>query len=193
MFKKWSVTFFAVLAVLALSSAKADRLSSAADYFGQPVYDAGGHLLYIAENSRQSHSQEEYVMIRVQNIKEKRRNETGRVMVALWDSSETYARPDILPFRHSFHWAKDAINHELVFKIGGLTPGNQYAFFAHFDKNNDGELNTMFGIPTEQYVFSNTANQGRGPGLTSEHLSAPKYKHTLVTYQYAGQEVLLPF
>jgi uncharacterized protein (DUF2141 family) len=81
----------------------------------------------------------------------------------------------------------------MIFKISGLVPGNTYSYFTHFDQNNNGELDFFGVIPTEPYMFTNTANQGQGPGLSREGLGAPRYESTLVTYRQPAQEIILPY
>ncbi|MCA9507742.1 MAG: DUF2141 domain-containing protein [Myxococcales bacterium] len=159
---------------------------------GQAVRDKQGKVLHVIENQSQTHSKEHYVMVRVKNFKI-RKNEKGRIRVVLWDGPENYGKENMKPFRSSSYWAKEAPNGEMIFKIGGLEIGKQYAFFAHFDKSNNGKVNRLFGIPTEPYIFSNNKNQGKGPGLTREGLSPPKYENTLVTYTTPGQEIEMSF
>jgi uncharacterized protein (DUF2141 family) len=161
-------------------------------FFGEPVYDAAGKLQYVAENKSQTHSKDNYVMVRVKNIKKADARKTGRIRVALWNAKETFAKEGVKPFRAVSHWAKDTVNDEMLFKIGGLTLGENLAFFAHFDELDTGKVARGFlGIPKEQFIFSNTKNQGMGPGLTREGLSAPKFESTLVKYLRPGQEIVL--
>ncbi len=172
--------------------AKRAALFERENYYGQAVRDEKGKISYIEENKIQSHSKEEFVMVRVKNFKINK-NEKGRIRVAVWNSPENYGQEGVAPFRSSSYWAKDAPEGEMLFKIGGLEKGKQYSFFGHFDKNDDGKVNRIFGIPTEPYIFSNSKNQGKGAGLSREGLSPPKFENTLVTYTGPGQEIVLGF
>lgn len=175
------------LAVGQLYAANYDR----SVYFGQPQYDANGNLTEVLENTSQTHNMDEFVYINVKNIK----NKDGRVRIAMWDNKADYDnKENRRPFRACSHVASDNMNGTMTFKIGGLTPGQDYSFFAHHDENNDGIVNrNLFGVPKEPYVFTNTANQGCGTGLTREGLSAPCFESTLVTYKEAGQVITLLF
>jgi uncharacterized protein (DUF2141 family) len=160
--------------------------------FGEPVRDAQGKILYIAENKTQTHSKDNFVLVRVKGFKT-RKEETGRIRVAVWNSPTNYGKEGIAPFRASSYWAKEAHDNEMLFKIGGLEKGKQYSFFGHFDTNNNGKVNRVFGIPTEPYIFSNSKNQGKGIGLSRKGLSPPDFKDTLVSFTGPGQEIILSF
>lgn len=160
--------------------------------FGEPVRDAKGTLLHVEENKSQTHAREQCAVLHVKNFKI-RNNEPGRIRVAVWNSPENYGKEGLKPFRSSSYWAKEAPGGEMIFKICGLEIGKEYSFFGHFDKNNDGVVNRILGIPTEPYIFSNKANQGKGAGLSREGLSPPKFENTLVTYTGPGQEIVLSF
>lgn len=159
--------------------------------FGEPVRDEKGTLVHVEENKSQT-AKDQCVMLRVKNFKI-RKNESGRIRVAVWNNPENYGKEGLKPFRSSSYWAKEAPQGEMIFKICGLEVGKSYSFFGHFDKNNDGIVNRILGIPTEPYIFSNQANQGKGPGLSREGLSPPKFESTLVTYTGPGQEIVLGF
>lgn len=160
--------------------------------YGKAIYLPNGQLSHVEENDKQSHGKEQYVNVKVEGFRI-RKNESGRIRVVVWDSPDAYGQEGVKPFRSSSHWAKDASDGTMLFKIGGLEPGKKYSFFAHFDKNNDGKVNRLFGIPTEPYIFSNAANQGQGPGLSREGLHPPKFSSTLVSYNKPGQEIILAF
>lgn len=162
--------------------------------FGEPVYDAAGKLQYVVENKSQTHSKDQFVMVRVKGFKIRPvAQEIGRIRIAVWDSADTYGKEGVKPFRSSSHWAKEAVNNEMLFKIGGLELGKSYAFFAHFDKDNSGSVRRVLGIPVEPYIFTNAKTKGQGAGLKREGLSPPKFESTLVKYTGPGQEVVLTF
>lgn len=164
------------------------------DLYGTPVYDSEKKLSFIIENASQGHERKNCVLVKVSNIKgSKREMDRGRIRVAVWDSSKTYAQEGIKPHRASSFWAKESIDGQMVFKICGLVPGKNYSFFAHFDADNSGRVTRFLGIPKEQFIFSNAKNQGKGPGLSREGFSAPKFNNTLVKYVGDNQEILLPF
>lgn len=188
-----------VLGILALTSF-AQAASAAApafdrkDYFGEAVLNNNGKLNYVVENAKQTHSKEQFVFVEVNNFKITDKNRGGRMRVVVWDKAENFAQPDKAPFRAVSFPVKDAVDGKMKFKIGGLTPKGSYAFFAHFDENDDGILNRNFlGVPTEPYMFTNKDNQGKGPGLKRVGLSAPKFESTLVNYTGPGQVITISF
>lgn len=159
-------------------------------YYGELIKEPSGKI-YVVENKSQTHAKDNFVWVRVKNIKKGKARDVGRIRVALWNSVNTYAKEGVKPYRAVSHFAKDAVNDEMLFKIGGLLPQEKLSFFAHFDEKNTGKVAKFLGIPTEQFIFSNTKNQGKGEGLSREGLSAPKFESTLVTYTGPGQEVVL--
>lgn len=161
-------------------------------YYGRPVFDSNNKLQYVVEN--ETHNSGSYIVIKVTNIKKTKARSVGRIRVALWDNKNNFAKEGVKPFRAISHWAKDTNdNNEMIFKIGGLTKGKSYAFFAHFDESNSGSVAKNFlGIPKDQFIFSNAKNKGTGPGLTREGLSPPKFENTLVMFTNEGQEIVLP-
>ena len=83
---------------------------------------------------------------------------TGAVMVALFDSSESYDAGQ--PVRAL---AVDVAGGETAATFSGL-PAGDYAMRAFHDVNGDGEMNTNpFGKPIEPYAFSNNARGNMGP------------------------------
>lgn len=161
-------------------------------FWGQPFYGSDGKLQYVTENIRQAHSKEQYVIVKVRNVKKDvRARNIGRIRVAVWDDESRYAKEGIPPFRAVSYWAKAVENDEMTFKIGGLTPGQKYSFFAHFDEANTGKIRRNFlGIPTDQYIFSSIKTPG---GIKREGLKAPQFKNTLVEYKMPGQLIELSF
>lgn len=172
----------------------ADTAYNPKQYIGVAVTDAAGNLQFVAENPSQTHSKENYVMVKVKGIKVRRGDkEKGRVRIAVWDTSANYAKEGTKPFRASSHWAKDSRNGEMTFKIAGLEKGKSYSFFAHFDKENRGFVKKILGIPVDPFLFTSAKTQGAGPGLTREGLSPPKFENTLVTYHKPGQDIVMEF
>lgn len=163
--------------------------------FGEPVYDAAGKLLYVVENKSQTHSRDNFVNLRVKGIKVRPDDkEIGRIRVAVWDSKDSYGKEGVKPFRSSSHWAKESVNGEMVFRIGGLEVGKSYSFFAHFDRENKGIVKRNFlRIPVDPYIFTSAKTKGQGAGLKREGLSAPKFENTLVPFTGTGQEIILTF
>lgn len=159
------------------------------NFYGEPVM-VDGKLSLVKENKSQKHSKEQHVLIKVSGFKP-RKKEPGRIRVVVWNSQENYGQEGKVPFRASSHWAKDVVDGVMTFEIGGLEVGREYSFFAHFDKNNDGIVNRVFGIPTEPYVFSNKNNPKEG--LKREGLSPPKFENTLVKYTGPGQIIEMKF
>jgi hypothetical protein len=161
-------------------------------YRGEGVFDAEGKLQFVVEHASQTHSKDDFVMVRVTGIKTRGAKEKGRIRIAVWEREDNYAKEGVAPFRASSFDAKFAINGEMLFKIG-LPKGKSYSFFAHFDKENRGYIHKIMLIPVDPYVFTNAATQGRGPGLTRDGLSAPKFMNTLVRFETSGQEILMSF
>lgn len=162
-------------------------------YRGVAVMDAANKLQYVAENPTQTHSKENFVLVKVKGFKTRGEKEKGRIRVAVWDSESNYAKEGTTPFRASSYFAKEAPNGEMLFKIGGLEKGKSYSFFAHFDKEDRGYVKKILGIPTDPFLFSNAQTQGKGKGLTREGLSPPKFANTLVKFNEPGQEILMEF
>jgi uncharacterized protein (DUF2141 family) len=162
------------------------------EYYGEAVNDSHGNLIMVQENASQVHSQDEYVLIKVKNIN----NSAGRIRVGMWNDKVTFDnKEEMRPYRASSFpasFASNALNGEMTFKIGGLTSGEEIAFFAHHDENDDGKLNrNLFGVPTEPYMFSCHANGNEGPGMKREGLSPPSFESTVITYTHPGQVITL--
>jgi len=186
----------AVLFSCSLSLTAAETFDRTA-YFGEAVRDANSKLDYVVENAKQNPSKDDFVMIEVKNFSINDSNIGGRIGLVVWDKPDNFAKPGTKPFRAaSFPVVELGIgeNRMMKFKIGGLTKGTRYSFFAHLDANNDGNVNrNFFGIPTEPYMFTNKDNQGKGPGLTRVGLSAPSFEATLVEYTGPGQVITIGF
>jgi uncharacterized protein (DUF2141 family) len=120
-----------------------------------------------------------------------RKNEKGRVRVAMWSDATNYAKEGVKPYRASSHWAKDAVNGEMLFKIGVDKAKGKFSIFVHFDKEDRGFVKRVFGIPVDPYLFSNAKKPDTGPGLTREGLSPPKFENTVITYKGPGQKIIM--
>lgn len=157
------------------------------NFYGIVKKDDMGNILHIEENPSQTHGKEEYVLIRVKNIKiDPAELETSRVRIAVWDKPEFYAKEGQKPFRAISTWSRDNKNGEIVFKVGGLIKGQPYSYFAHLDKKNTGKVARNFlGLPTEPYIFSN--------GLKRAGFGPPIFNKTLIKYERPAQEIILSF
>lgn len=159
------------------------------DYFGKLTKDEKGNNL-VVENDKQVGPDHyaDYALVKVTGIPSC--GDKARVRIAVWDSEKNYAVEGVAPFRACSHWAKDATNGEMVFKIG-LKKDKKYAFFAHLDKKNTGKVKKVLGIPTEPYMFTSAKNNGVGEGIKREGLSTPKFENTAVKYTGPGQVIAL--
>lgn len=192
----------AILTKLVLSLACAISLNAAEafdrnEYFGEAVRDSEGRLNHVVENAALSHARDEFVWVTVSNIAINESNKNGRLRVVIWNRAENFADPAKRPFRAvSFPVIEASSSGMMKFKLAGLVKGQAYGFFAHFDENSNGELDrNFFGVPTEPYLFTNTENQGRGPGLKSVGIipRAPSFDETKVIYTTLGQGISLAF
>lgn len=153
-------------------------------FYGEAKRDEKGNIIYIEENSSQIHNKENFVLVKIKNIKIRpKKKEIGRIRIAVWDKKDVYAKEGEKPFRASSYAASEIKNGEIIFKISGLILGQSYSFFAHFDQDNKGKVARIFGIPKDPYVFSN--------GLKREGLGAPAFEKTLVKFLKIGQVVEL--
>lgn len=83
----------------------------------------------------------------------------GNVRIALFNSSESYEKTG-KPFRA----LELKIDKKTVFHTFEDIPLGEYAIKLFHDENNNKELDTgLFGIPTEDYAFSNNAKGFMGP------------------------------
>lgn len=180
-----------VLLLLSLST-MAKEAFDRTQFFGEPVKNAKGELEYVEENKSQTHSKENYVFVKVTGINTKADDQKARVRIAVWDSKDNFADEKKKPYRACSHWAREAVNKEMKFKIG-VEPGKSYSFFAHLDEMNRGKVHKIFMIPTEPYMFTSAKTQGKGTGIKREGLSVPKFESTLVKYTGPGQVIELNF
>ncbi|MGR3914222.1 MAG: DUF2141 domain-containing protein [Gammaproteobacteria bacterium] len=83
----------------------------------------------------------------------------GTLFVALHDASQ-----EDFPGGEALRQMTAPVQQETVRVVfAGVAPG-VYAISSFRDENGDGELNsTIFGIPTEDYAFSNDARAAFGP------------------------------
>ncbi len=87
-------------------------------------------------------------------------DQRGQLVAALWDSADDWLSRDRAP-RLSF--AGPIVGGRATWKIENLTLG-RYAISAYHDRDADGELDSgLFGIPGEDYGFSNDARGSFGP------------------------------
>lgn len=85
--------------------------------------------------------------------------DTGRVMVALFDSAEAYAGRGA-PVAQSM---VDIAAGQRAAAFADLKPGTYAAKIFH-DVDGDGQMDTNpFGMPTEPYAFTNNARGNMGP------------------------------
>lgn len=189
----WAAEHKAPVVNAAATAAPAKTGYDPMKFRGVPIFDKDGTLQYVAENASQTHSQENYVIVKVTGFKTRGAKEKGRIRVAVWESPENYAVEGVAPFRASSHSAIDAKDGVMRFKIGGLQKGKSYSFFAHFDKEDRGHVKKFLGIPVDPFIFSNAKTAGKGKGLTREGLSPPKFSNTLVVFHEPGQEILMEF
>ena len=85
--------------------------------------------------------------------------DTGRIMVALFDSAEAYAGRGA-PVAQSM---VDVAAGQREAAFSDLKPGTYAAKIFH-DVDGDGQMDTNpFGMPTEPYAFTNNARGNMGP------------------------------
>lgn len=100
---------------------------------------------------------------------------TGQMMVALYTDAAAFDE-EAAPLRDA-QVTIDGLETQVVFE--DLSTG-QYAFKLYHDENGNGALDTgAFGIPTENYYFSNDA---------SDPFSAPEFEEAAFTLE-AGEAI----
>lgn len=103
-------------------------------------------------------------------------NSDGIAKVAICNSKENYK--DSTPFK-GFDF--QIINNKVVQKI--ILPYGEYATKVYHDENSNNELDTMmFGIPSEDYGFSNDAAGSFGP---------PDYKDAAFILDSSQKEITI--
>lgn len=92
----------------------------------------------------------------------------GRLLVALFDSAETFRRKPVRAV------AVPAAAGTVNIDIKDLAPGD-YAFVLYHDANANDTLDmNAVGIPVEDFVFSNNAmGQGSAPGFDAARFALP--------------------
>jgi len=84
-------------------------------------------------------------------------NSDGTIMVALYNSAETYQQK---PFRAT---VAQAVAGTMQIEFKDL-PAGDYAFSLYHDANGNGKMDVNpYGVPTENYAFSNNAMGKYGP------------------------------
>ncbi len=83
-------------------------------------------------------------------------NDEGQVLVGLYNSEEQWLKK---VFKGAFGKIE---NGKSTVKFTGV-PSGIYAISVFHDKDNDGKLDTLFGIPTEDTGSSNDAPSNFGP------------------------------
>ena len=87
-------------------------------------------------------------------------DQRGQLVAALWDSADRWLSKADSP-RLSF--AGPIVDGRASWQIDDL-PFGRYAVSAYHDANGNGELDSgLFGIPREDYGFSNNAGSAFGP------------------------------
>jgi uncharacterized protein (DUF2141 family) len=87
------------------------------------------------------------------------KNNTGKVLVALFDSEETFLKKN----KELKGISVLIENNKATAVFKGVQKG-EYALSLFHDKNNNNKLDTNFvGIPKEPYAFSNNATGFMGP------------------------------
>jgi uncharacterized protein (DUF2141 family) len=86
-------------------------------------------------------------------------NDEGTIAVALANSREDYES-----FETVYKSARIPINNNIAEHIFENIPFGEYAVKVYHDEDNNGKINrNFFGIPSEDYGFSNNASASFGP------------------------------
>lgn len=169
---------------------------NAADYYGVESYGENKQLL-VLENPKLTHAKERFIIVKVKNIDTKKIMPNTRIRLAIWKSSENYAKEDVAPYRASSISANLAAVKEngfLAFKIGIDKDTAQLSFFIHLDVDNKGKVERNFlGIPKDPYMFSSKIAKTGCPGVAREGLSPPKFENTLLDIKQDGQIIEMCF
>jgi uncharacterized protein (DUF2141 family) len=105
------------------------------------------------------------------------KNDEGKMAASLVDSSTLFLSRNQQPMRK---YSDKITQHRSTWRIEDLSFG-QYAISAYHDENNNGELDSgLFGIPTEDYGFSNNARGSFGP---------PDYEDAAFEFNESGQKI----
>lgn len=88
-------------------------------------------------------------------------NEKGQMLIGLYDSEDSWLKK---PAKGMFGKITDGTSEVKFVNI----PDGTYAISSFHDEDNDGELDTIFGIPTEDTGSSNNAPASFGPPKWSD-------------------------
>ena len=106
-------------------------------------------------------------------------DDRGQLVAALWDSAESWLSKKRDP--HASH-AGPILAGRASWRLENLAFG-RYAVSAYHDRDLDGELDGgLFGIPSEDYGFSNDVRGGFGP---------PDFDAASFTFDRPGQTLLI--
>ena len=83
-------------------------------------------------------------------------NDEGQMLVGLYNSEEGWL---LKPFKGAFGKIANGVTTVIFRDI----PEGVYAISVFHDKDNDGKLNRLFGLPTERFGASNNAPSRFGP------------------------------
>lgn len=87
------------------------------------------------------------------------KSDKGSVRIALFNSEVSYAGKDDEQFRK----AELAIHDGTAIAVFEQLPPGEYAVRLFHDKNGNGKLDKLMGVPVEDYAFSNNARGVMGP------------------------------
>ena len=106
-------------------------------------------------------------------------NERGRLAAALVDSADGFLARDHIPLRQ---FSGPIRAGTAIWVIDNLEFGS-YAISAYHDENVNGELDAgLFGIPAENYGFSNNARGSFGP---------PDFEDARFEFNSPGQKLMI--
>ncbi|MCG8652655.1 MAG: DUF2141 domain-containing protein [Pirellulales bacterium] len=104
-------------------------------------------------------------------------SDVGVMMVAIYESEETFNRPSNALLRESLD-IKDGVSRWII-PVSDLP--EKFAIAAYHDENIDGNLNrNRVGIPIERYGYSRNARGLTGP---------PRYLETVISRPAAGKKI----
>ena len=106
-------------------------------------------------------------------------SDEGRIATRLVDSPEQFLSREYKPRRSTLVYISDG---KATWTIDSLEFGN-YVVSAFHDVNTNGDIDTgLFGIPTEDYGFSNNARGTFGP---------PDFEDALFEFSRSGQKLTI--
>jgi uncharacterized protein (DUF2141 family) len=107
-------------------------------------------------------------------------NNTGSVKIALFNSQKSFEAGKAEPFMKASVSIKSGVS-EYVFE--GV-PYGEYAIMLFHDENDNGKPDMLFGIPREDFAFSNNVAPKFGP---------PKYSEAKFTFSVSGTDIKIKF